>query len=99
MRNKEIEIVQEFEKIKLDVLVLPETVIENYKKNVGTIGTGKGHLLLCSDVHQKERVTAYIIQKGIKNSLSNWKIITKRILTIKFQKQHKVNNSSVWTSQ
>ncbi|CAG9823965.1 unnamed protein product [Phaedon cochleariae] len=81
LNGKEIELISEFEKAELEILVIPETK----KKGNGTMEMENEHLLIWSGIEENKRAQAgigCILHKNIKENLCNWDAISERILTV-----------------
>jgi hypothetical protein len=79
--GKEIELVGEFERADLEILVVAETK----RKGAGTVEMENGHLLVWSGVGERERAQAgvgCVLHRNIKKNLSRWEAVSERILTV-----------------
>ncbi|KAK9721744.1 hypothetical protein QE152_g20745 [Popillia japonica] len=83
LTGKEDEMVYEFNKTALDILVIPETK----KKETGEIDITDGHRLLYSGVPQMNRAAggiACLVHRRLLQSIITWKGWSERILTVEF---------------
>ncbi|KAK9722680.1 hypothetical protein QE152_g19576 [Popillia japonica] len=83
LTGKEDEMVYEFNKTALDILVIPETK----KKGTGEIDITDGHRLLYSGVPQMNRAAggiACLVHRRLLQSIITWKGWSERILTVEF---------------
>lgn len=90
--GKEKELVDEFERSKIDILALTETK----KKGRGIEKVDNNHILLYSGVPQSTRAqagVALLVHKNLENRLHNWKFVSERILTVSlnFSENEKIN--------
>lgn len=86
LNGKEMELINEFERAKLEILVIPETK----RKDKGMIELDKEHLLIWSGVDNKERAQAGIgcmLHKDIKDTLYKWEAISERVLVIEMRRK------------
>ena len=84
MNGKEIELINEFEKAGLEILVVSETK----KKGKGEMELENEHLLIWSGIEEKERAQAgigCILNRDIKEKLNGWEAISERILTVELK--------------
>lgn len=84
LNGKEVELINEFERAGLEILVIPETK----KKGKGTLGMEGGHLLLWSGVEKTERAQAgigCILNKDVKEKMNSWEPISERILKVELK--------------
>lgn len=82
--NKEIEIIEEFEKAKMHLLAITELK----RKGQGIIETEGEHILIYSGVPISERAQAgvgCIINKEWKKGIQSWEFISERILKIELK--------------
>ena len=81
INGKEMELVQEMENFKLDILAITETK----KKGQGVESVGLNHILIYSGVDVKERAKAgvgLLIHKKHECLLEDWKFISPRLLEV-----------------
>lgn len=84
IHGKEIELVNEFERAGLEILILPEIK----KKGNGLAEIENQHLLIWSGVQEEKRAQAGIgclIHRNNKGQLHTWKAISERILLVEFK--------------
>lgn len=84
INGKEIELSEEFERARLEILVVAETK----KKGKGKIEMDNGHLLLWSGVDEKERANAgigCILHRDIKETVNKWVAVSERIMSIELK--------------
>lgn len=84
LNGKEIEIINEFERAGLEILVIPETK----KKGNGILELENDHLLVWSGVEDTKRAQAgigCILHRDIKEKLNKWEAISERILSVELK--------------
>lgn len=91
LNDKEEELIEEFERSKLDILAITETK----KKGNGIIELERGHILMYSGVNQETRAAegvGCIIKEELRKSILNWEFITGKLLKVELQidKQNKI---------
>lgn len=94
MKNKEIELAQEFEKSQVQLLAITETKT----KGQGSLELEGGHLLIYSGVPQNLRAeagVACLVRKDIKTKIKAWSYISERILTVELIRSETVKETIV----
>jgi Reverse transcriptase (RNA-dependent DNA polymerase)/Endonuclease-reverse transcriptase len=84
LAGKEAELVDEFEKERLDILGITETK----KKGMGEMEINKGHLMIFNGVEETRRAkggVGCIINKEYRKFITRWEGITERILRIELK--------------
>lgn len=84
LNGKENELIEEFEKTKLDLLAITETK----KKGQGIIELERGHILLYSGVNPEVRAAegvGCIIKEELVKSIKRWEFISGKILKVEMQ--------------
>lgn len=82
LKGKETELVEEFEKARLDIL----TITETKKKGKGIIKTKNNHIMIYSGVECSERAKAgigCIVNRKMEKSIKEWKCVNERLMIIK----------------
>lgn len=92
LNGKEDELIQEFEKVGINILAITETK----KKGKHVMELDNGHILILSGVNNEERArggVGCLIEKNMKTYLKKWDCISERILVVQFEveKQEKLN--------
>lgn len=84
LNGKETELIQEFEKAKLNILA----IVETKKKGKGIIEMENGHILLYSGVELENRAKAgvgCIINKEYVKYIDKWEFVSETILTVEMK--------------
>lgn len=87
VKDKVNEIMEEFEKLNLNILVIAETK----KKGKGEIETEGGHTMLYSGVPQEQNAkagVACIINKKLVKDIIQWEGVNERILKVEMRQEN-----------